>query len=79
MSRRKTSKELAQEVKYWLKHEYGNYPDEVLNLVTQSAHAVTKMRNGFSDSHFGEEAEAWLATYMRDLVNTQIRLLLHFK
>jgi hypothetical protein len=71
--------DLAKEVKWWLKHEHGDtYPDEVINLVTQSAHALNRTRDGFSASHFGEEAELWLATYMRDLVNTQIRLLLHF-
>jgi hypothetical protein len=69
---------LARMVKDFLKASNKQYPDEILNLITQSAHAVNKTRDGFSDSHFGEEAERWLAYYMRDLVNTQIRLLLHF-
>jgi hypothetical protein len=46
--------------------------------IGHSAHAVDRARNRFSESHFGGEAGLWLATYMRDLVNTQIRLLLHF-
>jgi len=69
---------LAKEVKDYLKKTLKEYPDEVLNGITQSAHAVDKARNRFSESHFASEAGSWLATYVRDLVNTQIRLLLHF-
>jgi hypothetical protein len=32
----------------------------------------------FSEAHFGGEAGRWLAIYMRDLVNSQVRLLFHF-
>ena len=70
--------ELAKEVKTHLKGAIKEYPDEVLNGITQAAHAVDKSRNQFSESHFGKEAGLWLATYVRDLVNTQVRLLLHF-
>jgi hypothetical protein len=70
--------ELSKEIKAYLKTTIKNYPDEVLNGVTQAAHAVDKARNQFSQSHFAGEAGSWLATYVRDLVNTQIRLLLHF-
>ncbi len=69
---------LAKEVCEHLKAINNDYPDEVLNLIKHSAHAVDKARNRFSESHFGGEAGLWLATYMRDQVNTQIRLLLHF-
>jgi len=55
-----------------------DYPDEVLNLVGQTAHAVDRARNRYSDAHFAGEAGCWLATYCRDLVNSQVRLLLHF-
>ena len=61
-----------------LKRTFKEWPDEVLNNVSHAAYAVDKARNKFSDSHFGAEAELALATYIRDLVNTQIRLLLHF-
>lgn len=54
------------------------YPDEVLNGITNAANAIDKSRNRFSQSHFAGEAGRWLAVYIRDLVNTQIRLLLHF-
>ena len=69
---------LSKEVKVYLKNSIRDYPDEVLNGITQAAHAVDKARNQFSQSHFASEAGSWLATYVRDLVNTQIRLLLHF-
>jgi len=69
---------LAKEACEHLKAINNDYPDEVLNLIKHSAHAVDKARNRFSESHFGGEAGLWLATYMRDQVNTQIRLLLHF-
>lgn len=69
---------LARWIKDHLKKSLPSYPDEVLNLVTQTSHAVDRSRNRFSEAHFGGEAGRWLAIYMRDLVNTQIRLLLHF-
>ena len=69
---------LSKEVCQYLKAINKDYPDEVLNLIKHSAHAVDRARNNYSESHFGGEAGLWLATYMRDLVNTQIRLLLHF-
>lgn len=70
--------ELSKEVKTFLKNTINDYPDEVLNGITQAAYAVDRSRNRFSESHFGSEAGSWLAIYIRDLVNTQIRLLLHF-
>jgi hypothetical protein len=69
---------LSKEVSDHLKTINKDYPDEVLNLIKHSAHAVDRARNRFSESHFGGEAGLWLATYMRNMVNTQIRLLLHF-
>jgi hypothetical protein len=69
---------LSKEVCDHLKSINKDYPDEVLNLIKHSAHAVNKARDRFSESHFGGEAGLWLAKYMRDMVNTQIRLLLHF-
>ncbi len=55
-----------------------DYPDEVLNLIGHTAHAVDRARNRFSEAHFAGGAGRWLATYCRDLVNSQVRLLLHF-
>jgi hypothetical protein len=70
--------ELATLVRDYLKSTYRDCPPEVLNNIGHAAHSVNRTRDGFSDSHFGGEAAPWLATYIRDLVNTQIRLLLHF-
>lgn len=70
--------ELAKEVKDYLKANIKEYPDEVLNGITAAAYAIDRSRNRFSDAHFASEAASWLALYVRDLVNTQIRLLLHF-
>jgi hypothetical protein len=70
--------ELAILVRDYLKSTYKDCPPEVLNNIGHAAHSINRTRDGFSDSHFGGEAGPWLATYIRDLVNTQIRLLLHF-
>lgn len=47
-------------------------------MVMHVTHIVDKARNQFSESHFDKEADHWLAVYVRDLVNSQIRLLLNF-
>ena len=62
---------LPREVKDYLKKTISEYPDEVLNSVTQAAYAVDRSRNRFSESHFASEAGAWLATYVRDLMNAK--------
>jgi hypothetical protein len=69
---------LAKLVKDYLKVKESEYPGEVFNVITQSAHAINRVRDAFSESHFGDEADLWVAIYVRDLVNTHIRLLLHF-
>jgi len=69
---------LSRWIRDYLRGTINDYPDEVLNLIGHTAHAVDRARNRFSEAHFAGEAGRWLATYTRDLVNTQIRLLLHF-
>jgi hypothetical protein len=69
---------LSREVRRWLSTAVGAYPEEALNLVNGISHAVDRARNRFSEAHFEEEAARWLAVYVRDLLNTQVRLLLHF-
>jgi len=69
---------LSREVREYLRGAIRDYPDEVLNGITQAAHAIDRARNRFSEAHFAGEAGSWLAVYVRDTVNTQIRLLLHF-
>jgi len=70
--------DLSRSVRDYLKTTIKNYPDEVLNLIGHTAYGVDRARNRFSESHFADEAGSWLATYVRDLVNSEIRLLLHF-
>src|SRR5690625_167621 len=70
--------QLSKAVKKHLRASLDSYPDEALNLINHISTTVDKARNGFSESHFDEEAARWLASYIRDLTNTQIRLLLHF-
>jgi hypothetical protein len=69
---------LAKCIKKYLSQTIGSYPDEALTMVTHISYTVDRARNRFSEAHFDEEAARWLAVYVRDLVNTQIRLLLHF-
>ncbi|MGH9575024.1 MAG: hypothetical protein ACRD40_16020, partial [Candidatus Acidiferrales bacterium] len=69
---------LSKIVKDDLKERNKAYPGELFNVIGQTAHAINRIRDGFSESHFGEEAGLWVAVYARDLVNTHIRLLLHF-
>jgi hypothetical protein len=69
---------LAKCIKRYLSQTIGSYPYEALSMVNHISHTVDRARNRFSEAHFDEEAARWLAVYVRDLVNTQIRLLLHF-
>jgi hypothetical protein len=69
---------LAKIIRKYLKENNSEYPGEVFNVITQTAYAINRVRDGFSESHFGDEAAQWVAMYVRDLVNTHIRLLLHF-
>lgn len=69
---------LSRWIREHLRKTIKDYPDEVLNLISHTSHAVDRARNRFSEAHFGGDAGKWLATYVRDIVNIQIRLLLHF-
>lgn len=69
---------LAKCIKKHLSETIESYPDEALSMVMHVSHTVDRARNRFSEAHFEEEAARWLAVFIRDLVNTQIRLLLHF-
>lgn len=54
------------------------YPDQVLTLISTVTNAICNARNNFSDSHSANRAERWLAVYVRDNVNSVIKLLLNF-
>jgi hypothetical protein len=70
--------DLAKWIRNHLRAELAEYPDEVMAQITTTAHVIDRARNRFSEAHFQGEAARWLAVYIRDLLNTQIRLLLHF-
>ena len=56
----------------------GPFPTLMVTSISTLTGAIANSRNGFSDSHFDEDANKWLATYSRDLVNSIGRLVLHF-
>jgi len=70
--------DLAKMVRSNLRDSLKQYPDEALAMLTHIAHMVDRTRNQFSESHFDKQADRWLAVFARDLVNSEIRLLLHF-
>lgn len=54
------------------------YPEQVLPLISTVTNAICNARNNFSDSHSGNRAEKWLAVYLRDNVNSIVKMLLNF-
>lgn len=56
----------------------GSYPAQMVTSISTLTNAIANSRNSFSDSHFDQDANKWLAIYSRDLVNSIGRLLLHF-
>lgn len=56
----------------------GAFPEQIVNSIPTITHAVANSRNGFSEAHFDEDANKWLALFARDLTNSIGRLLLHF-
>ena len=54
------------------------YPEQVLTLLSTITNAICNARNDFSDSHSGNRAEKWLAVYLRDNVNSIVKMLLNF-
>ncbi len=56
----------------------GPFPEQIVNSIPTLTNAVANSRNGFSESHFADDAHKWLATFARDMTNSIGRLLLHF-
>lgn len=56
----------------------GEFPEQIVNSIPTITHAVANSRNSFSEAHFNEDANKWLALFTRDLTNSVGRLLLHF-
>lgn len=56
----------------------GSFPVEIVNAMPTLTNAIANSRNGFSESHFADESQRWLALFARDLTNSIGRLLLNF-
>ena len=56
----------------------GPFPVEIVNAIPTLTNAVANSRNSFSESHFSDDAQKWLALFARDMTNSIGRLLLHF-
>lgn len=56
----------------------GPFPVEIVNAMPTLTKAIANSRNGFSESHFGDDSQRWLALFARDLTNSIGRLLLNF-
>lgn len=54
------------------------YPINTVLLISTVTNAICNARNDFSDSHSGNKAEKWLAVYLRDNVNSIVKLILNF-
>lgn len=56
----------------------GSFPVEIVNAMPTLTNAIANSRNGFSESHFGDDSQRWLALFARDLTNSVGRLMLNF-
>lgn len=56
----------------------GPFPVEIVNALPTLTNAIANSRNGFSESHFNDDSQRWLAVFARDLTNSVGRLLLNF-
>jgi hypothetical protein len=65
-------------IKKQLVTENRHYPEHVLNLIPNITNAISNARNEFSDSHFDNNSEKWLAEFSRDCVNSIARLIIKF-
>ena len=73
---------MAVHIRNYLKAELDanriEYPEQILTLISTVTNSVCSARNSFSDSHSGNRAEKWVADYVRDNVNSIVRMLLNF-
>lgn len=56
----------------------GPFPEQIVNAIPTLTNAVASSRNGFSEAHFADDSQKWLAGFARDMTNSIGRLLLHF-
>lgn len=55
-----------------------DYPEQILNLLGTITNAISNARNSFSESHFDNSSDEWLAEFAKDCVNSIGRLILKF-
>ncbi len=53
------------------------YPEQIINLIGTITNAVSNARNSFSDSHFNNASDKWLAEFVKDCVNSIGRLIIN--
>lgn len=74
--------QLSKIVRDYLKEHFEKsdikYPLPMINLISTITSAVSNARNQFSESHFDEESDKWLAEFARDCVNSIGRLTIKF-
>lgn len=61
-----------------LQGQGSSFPVGIVNAMPTSTNAIANSRNGFSESHFGDDSQRWLALFARDLTNSIGRLMLNF-
>ncbi len=73
---------MAVQIRNYIKTELDTngieYPEQVIVLISTVTNAVANARNSFSDSHSGNRAEKWIAIYVRDNVNSIVKMILNF-
>lgn len=55
-----------------------SYPSQMIVCISTLTNVIANSRNSFSESHFDQEANRWVANFARDLLNSLARLVLHF-
>tara|TARA_R110000765_G_scaffold11328_1_gene35848 strand:- start:537 stop:1277 length:741 start_codon:yes stop_codon:yes gene_type:complete len=73
---------MAVQIRNYLRNELDanniEYPEQVIILISTVTNAVANARNNFSDSHSSNRAEKWVAIYIRDNVNSIVKMILNF-
>lgn len=74
----KLSKQVKKDLIEFFEEKEIQYPDQVINLIGTITNAVSNARNSFSESHFDNDSDKWLAEFVKDCVNSIGRLILKF-
>lgn len=74
----KLSKQVKTDLVRLFKDKNIQYPEQIINLISTITNAVSNARNSFSESHFDNDSDRWLAEFVKDCVNSIGRLILKF-